>query len=128
MARLLFDILLDISRIEYTSTLSGNNHLRHEFCVCDGFASFHNPNNCCLRFEIAICRNPFVGLLILRFGFLCLDLVDLNAILLIRETLVHRKGVGVIDIFASWRLCEDAVLCACKRLQCSLQFVVIYKY
>ena len=114
MARSLFNILLDITWIQYTSALSGNYHLRNELGVCDCFASFHNSNNCRLRFVIAICHDTFMSLLILRFSFLRLDLVDLDAILLVREILVYSKGIAFIDIFASRCLCEDTVFCACK--------------
>lgn len=48
--------------------------------MCDCFPSLHDSNNGRLRFVIAIKYNPFVGLFVLLFGFLGLDLVDLDAI------------------------------------------------
>lgn len=82
---LLFDILLDISGVQGPSILCCADDLRHQLGVRDRLARFHDADDSCLRFIVAICRDSFVGLLVFFFAFFGLNLVDLDAIFGIGE-------------------------------------------
>ena len=100
---LLFNILLDISRIQWASILGGADDLRHELGVGDCLARLHDSDDGGLRLVIAICGDAFVRLFVLFFGFLGLDLIDLDAVFRVGEILVQGECVGVGDVSASRR-------------------------
>ena len=68
----------------------------------DLLSALHDAHNGSLRFVIAIRGHALVGLLILGFGLLCLDLVDFDTVPGIRKAMVDGKSVASIDIFAFW--------------------------
>ncbi len=91
LLNLLFDVLLDISRIQRASVLRCTNNLRHKLRMGDGLAAFHDPHDGCLRLIISICHHPFMRLFVLLLGFLGLDLIDLNAVFGVGEIKIHGK-------------------------------------
>lgn len=70
----------------------------------DCFSSFHNANNGSLCFVIAICGNTLVGLFVLFYSLLCLDLIDLDPIFWIKEAEIDSESIAIINISALWGL------------------------
>lgn len=68
--------------------------------MAEQFATLHNAHDGSLCFEMAIGRDPLVRALGFLFGLLQLDLVDLDAHLLVAETLVVRELVAGVHILA----------------------------
>lgn len=65
----------------------------------DLLSSFHNANNGSLGFVIAVRGNTLVGLFVLLYSLLCLDLIDLDPIFRIRKVEVDTESVALINIF-----------------------------
>ena len=84
--------------------------------MCDALPTLHDPDNSRLRLVVTVCSDTLVGLLILLFRFLRLDLVDLDPVPWVHEAEIHRESIAVIDIFPSWLFAKDAVLGTSKRL------------
>ena len=88
-------------------------------------STLHDPNNRGLCLVIAIRGNALVGLLVLLFGLLGLDLVDLDAVPRVGEVEIHGERIGVVDVFTSWFFAENTVLSAGEGLKCPLEFGVV---
>ncbi len=84
--------------------------------MCDRLSALHDPHDSSLRFEVTVSSDSLVGLLVLGFGLFGLNLVDLDAVLGMREAEVHVEGIANIDVFAFGGLAEDAVAGAGQRL------------
>ena len=82
--------------------------------------ALHYADNGGLRFIVAVCRNPFVRLLILLLRLFGLYLIDFDAVLGMREIEVHFKNVARVDVLAFGILTQDSIPSARKGLQCSL--------
>ncbi len=82
----------------------------------DGLAAFHDPHNGCLSLIVSICHHPFMRLFVLLFGFLRLDLIDLNAVFGVGEIEIHGKRIAVADIPATGCLRQYSIFCTGKRL------------
>lgn len=63
-------------------------------------AGFHDSDNSCLGLVIPIGDYSFMSLFVLCFGFLGLDLVDLDAIFRIGEIFIHGECIAVVDVLA----------------------------
>lgn len=87
--------------------------------------ALHYAYNSGLRFVVAVCRNPFVRLLILLLGLFGLYLIDFNAVLGMREMEVHCENIAGVDVLAFGIFTQDSIPSAGKGLQCSLQFDVV---
>ena len=94
--------------------------------MCDLLSALHDTHNGSLCLVVAIRGHALVGLLVLGFGFLGLNLVDFDTVPGIRKAEVDREGVVSIDIFAFWRFTEDAETGAGEGLEGALQFIVIW--
>ena len=124
LRNVLFNIVLDIRRVQHATALGSLDHFHHQLLVSDGLAALHNPHNRCLRLVFPIRLHPLVSRLVLLFRLLELDLVDLDTHLGVREFDVERKCVTVADFLALWILGYDTVLCAGEGLQSAFQFSV----
>lgn len=122
---ILLNILLDVRRIQHTPTLRGRNDFTDQLRMRNALPALHNPNNSRLRLVIAIRSYTLVGLLIFLFGLFGLDLVDLDAVPWVGEVEIHREGICIVDVFASWLFVEDAVLGTGKGLKRPLQFRIV---
>lgn len=94
--------------------------------MCDGLPTLHDPDNSRLGLVITICSDTLMRLLILLFGLFGLDLVDFDAVPWVHEVEIYGEGVRDVDFFTSWLLVKDAVLRAGERLECPLEFSVVY--
>ena len=110
---LLFNILLDIRRIQDASALGGGDDFRHEFGVGNGLAGLHDANDGGLGFVVAVGGDALVGFFVFGDGFFGLDLVDFDAVFCVGEAEVDGEGVGVVDVFAFGGLGQDPVFGAC---------------
>ena len=88
--------------------------------------ALHDADNSGLRFVVAVCRNPFVRLLILLLRLFGLYLIDFDAVLGMRKVEVHRENVAGVDVLAFGTLTQHSVPSAGKGLQCSLQFDIVW--
>lgn len=111
---------LDFSRLHNTQSLRGDDHLRDELGVADGLAALHDAHDSGLSLEVAIGGDSFVRGLRFLFGFFQLDLVDLDAFLLVLEVGVVGKLVAFVHVSAARSFGEDAVLAAGEGLEGSL--------
>lgn len=68
--------------------------------------AFHDADDCCLSFEFPIERHSFVGFSRLFLGLLCLNSVDFDFNVFIREIGVVYKSVRVV-YFPSCRLFQQ---------------------
>ena len=68
----------------------------------DRLSALHDSHNSGLCLIMPIGGYTLVGLLILLFSLLELDLVDLDAILGIGEAQVDSEGVSLIYVLAFW--------------------------
>lgn len=66
--------------------------------MAESFAALHNAHDGSLRLEVAVGRNPLVRRLRLLFSLLQLNLVDLDAQLLVAEIRVVRELVAGVDV------------------------------
>ena len=73
-------------------------------------ARFHDADDSCLRFIVAICCDSFVSLLVFFFGFFGLDLVDFDAVFEIGEIQIYGEYVAVVNISASRCLGQHSML------------------
>ena len=73
---------------------------------------------------MTIGRDSFMCFLILFFGLLKLNLVDLDAVLGVCEVEIHGKRIRMVNILAFWRLGQYSVLGTCKGLQSSFKLLV----
>lgn len=80
----------------------------------DCLARFHDADNSRLSFIVAICDYAFVRLFVLFLGFLCLDLVDLDAVFVIGEIGIDGECIFAVDISASRRLGQYSIFGAGK--------------
>lgn len=90
----------------------------------DRFTALHNPHDGGLSLEVAIGRDSLMRNLCFLLRFLQLNLVDLDTLLLVRETGIIREVVCFVHVLAFGGLDEDSVLGTCKRLKGSDQFRV----
>ena len=88
--------------------------------------ALHYADNSGLSFVVAVCRNPFMRLLILLLCLLGLYLIDFDAVLGMRKVEVHCENVARIDVLAFGTLTQDPIPSAGKGLQCSLQFDIVW--
>ena len=93
--------------------------------MCDALPTLHDPDNSRLRLVVTVRSDTLVSLLILLFGFLRLDLVDLDAVPWMYEVEIHGESIAVVDIFTFWLFAKDAVFGASKRLKRPLKFSII---
>lgn len=100
------NVLLDLCYIENTSALRGLDDLSHKFRVRNRLAALHDADDGGLGLKVAISCDSFVGLLVFFFCLLELHLVDLDAVLFVRESRVDRKSVIRIDIAAFGMFCQ----------------------
>lgn len=68
--------------------------------MAEGLAALHNAHDGSLRLEMAVGSNPLVRRLGFLFGLLQLDLVDLDAHLLVAEIRVVREFIARVHLFA----------------------------
>jgi hypothetical protein len=115
-----FNVGLDLRRLHNTQSLRGDNHLRDELGVADGLAALHDAHDRGLCLEVAIGGDSFVRGLRFLFCFFQLDLVDLNALLLVLEVGVVREFVGCIHVPAARGFDENPVFPAGEGLEGSL--------
>ena len=113
---ILFNILLDVRRIEHASGLRCRYDFTHQLSMCDTFPTLHDPDNSRLRLVVTVRSDTLVSLLILLFRFLRLDLVDLDAVSWVYEIEIDSESIAVVDIFPFWLFAKDAVLCTSKGL------------
>lgn len=113
-ADVLFNVLLDISGIKNASTLRSCDDFCHQFYVRDHPTSFHYSNDGRLSLVVSVSCNTLMRLFIFFFGFLGLDLVDLDTIFRIRKVRINREGIVIVDIFSLWRLTEHPVFGTCQ--------------
>ena len=112
----LLNILLNIRRIQHTSTLRSSNDLRNELSMSDRLPALHNADDSSLRFVVAVRCNTLVSLLVLLLGFFGLDLVDLDAVFGVGEVEVHGEGVADVDVFAFGVFTQNSISGAGKGL------------
>lgn len=79
----------------------------------NGLAAFHDPYDRSLCLKVSVCGNTLVCRLVLLFGFLQLDLVDLDPHLLVLKLGIVRKHVSLVDLFAFGLFKENAVFSTC---------------
>jgi hypothetical protein len=111
------DILLDPTYFQCASTPRCLDRLRHKLCMTNSLPCLENAHNGCLRLVIAIRRNPFMGLLVLRRGLFELHCVDFNAVFGVCKGSVERKSVGGADFTRFGIFGEGTDFCAGKRLK-----------
>ena len=70
--------------------------------MLDRLAALHDSHNSSLCLIMSVCGHTLVSLLILLFGLLELDLVDLDAILGIGEAQIDDEGISLIYVLAFW--------------------------
>lgn len=87
----------------------------------NSLVALHDTDNGGLGLEASVLCNLLVGLLILFFGFLELNLVDFDAHLLVTEARVVGEHVGVFNLFTLGLLDKYLILGACERLKGSAQ-------
>lgn len=90
----------------------------------DRFTALHNAHDGGLSFKVAIGRDSLMRDLGFLFRFLQLDLVDLDTLLLVRETGIVREVICFVHVLAFGGLDEDSVLGTRERLKGSDQFRV----
>ena len=88
--------------------------------------ALHYAHNGGLRFVIAICRNPFMCLLVLLLRLFGLYLIDFDAVLGMREIEIYCENVAGVDVLAFGMLTQDSIPRAGKGLQRSLQFNIVW--
>jgi hypothetical protein len=96
----LFNLALNLRRLQRTSTLCGIENLRDQLGVTKDFTTLHETHDSSLRLEVSVGGNTLVRRLILLFCFLELDLVDLDAGLLVGEVGVEPEFVGWVYVLA----------------------------
>ena len=87
--------------------------------------ALHYAHNSGLCFVVAVCRNPFVRLLILLLRLFGLYLIDLDAVLGMREMEIHCEDIARVYVLAFGTFTQDSIPSAGQGLQCSLQFDVV---
>ena len=87
----LLNVLLNIRRIQHTSTLRSSNDLRNQLSVRNRFPALHNADNRSLGFVVPVRCDTLVSLLVLLLGLFGLDLINLDAIFRVREVEVHSE-------------------------------------
>jgi len=114
---ILLNVLLDIRRVQNPSTLSRLDDFCYELCVPYRSPTLHDSNDRCLGLIVPICYDPLMGLFVLFFSFLELDLIDLYSVLRIGKAVIDREPVVVADVSPLRSLTENAVSCASEGLQ-----------
>lgn len=97
---ILLNLSLNLRRLKNTPALSSIDNLRDQLGMTESFATLHNAHDSSLRLEMTVGRNSLVCRLGLLFGLLQLDLVDLDAHLLVAETRVVRELIAGVHILA----------------------------
>lgn len=91
----------------------------------DRLARLHDPNDRSLGLEVAVGCHTFMSLLVFLFRLLGLYLVDLDAVLGIREVLVDSESIGIVHVTAFGVFAKDSVLGTCERLQRPLELSIV---
>ena len=92
--------------------------------MLDLLLALHDAHDGRLRLVLSIRCDSLMRLLVLLLCLLELDLIDLDAVLRVREAQVDDELVRGIDVLASRGLGQHAVLGAGERLQRALELVV----
>jgi hypothetical protein len=88
------NVPLDISHSQNTTTYRRLDNLTDKLRMTNSLPALHNPHNRRLSLEIAIFGHTHVRLFVFFFGFLELDLVDLDAVFGVCEVGVESESVG----------------------------------
>lgn len=116
------NILLNLLDIQDTSLLGRLNNLYNQLLVPNPLRTLHDPHDRGLSFEVTVGEYTLVRFFVLFFGLLQLDLVDLDAVLFVREGGVEREGVCGVDVTAWGLFAEGTELGAGQGLKCTVEF------
>lgn len=75
----------------------------------DLLPALHDAYDSSLRLVVAVCCYTLMSLLVLGFGFLSLDLIDLDTVFGMRKAEIDREGVVYVDVLSFRRFTQDAV-------------------
>ena len=121
---ILLNILLNLTNLQHASILRLLDRLLDKLDMLDCLSTLHDADDGRLGLVLPVLGNPFVGFFILLFGFFELDLVDLDADLLVLEGGVEGECVCRVDVFSFWMFFQDTLFAAGERLEGADQFTV----
>lgn len=110
----LLNVRLDLRGLQCPPVAGGLDHLGNQLRVLDCLAALHDPHDGRLCLEVPVRGHPLVRCLVLLFGLLELDLVDLDAHLRIGEPGIVGECVCRVDILAFGILRQYFILSAGK--------------
>jgi hypothetical protein len=96
----LFNLALNLRRLQRTPTLRSIENLRDQLGVTKDLTTLHETHDRSLRLEVSVGGDTLVRRLIFLFCFLKLDLVDLDAGLWVGEVGVEPEFVGWVYVLA----------------------------
>lgn len=116
------DVLLDVCHSQHASAHGRLDDLGYQLTMSNGLPRLHDANYGSLAFKIAVLGHTHVRLLVLLLGLFELNLVDLDAVLCVREFGIDCESVRRVDVAAFRILRQWPKLRAGERLQCTFDF------